>query len=217
MAKKSTTAAHITAKAATKVVAKTDNVCPWCVNTPLYREYHDTEWGRPCKDSETLFELLNLEGAQAGLSWITILNKRKHYQKVFHNFQPSKVARMTDARIEKLVLDPGIVRHRGKIESVRGNAQAYLAMADSGEDFADFIWSFVNHKPLRNRPKVMADVPSKTEISDAMCKSLKKRGFKFVGSTICYAFMQAAGLVNDHLVSCPQEKICAAEAKRLPE
>jgi len=192
-----------------------ENTCPWCVATPLYREYHDNEWGRPCTDSEALFQMLNLEGAQAGLSWITILNKRAHYQKVFHDFQPAKVARMTDARIEKLVLDPGIVRHRGKIESVRSNAKVYLEMAENGEDFADFIWSFVDHKPLRNRPKVMGDVPAKTDISDAMCKSLKKRGFKFVGSTICYAFMQAAGLVNDHLVSCKHEKVCAAEARGL--
>jgi len=159
--------------------------------------------------------MLNLEGAQAGLSWITILNKRAHYQKVFHDFQPVKVARMSDARIEKLVNDPGIVRHRGKIESVRSNAKIYLEMAENGEDFADFIWSFVDHKPMRNRPKAMGDVPAKTDISDAMCKSLKKKGFKFVGSTICYAFMQAAGLVNDHLVSCKQEKVCAAEAKGL--
>lgn len=194
-----------------KSLADHDNACPWCVSTPLYRDYHDTEWGRPCTDGEKLFEMLNLEGAQAGLSWITILNKRKHYQKVFHNFQPAKVARMSDARIEKLVLDAGIVRHRGKIEAVRSNAQAYLAMADNGEDFADYIWSFVSHKPVRNRPKQLSDVPSKTETSDILCKSLKKRGFKFVGSTICYAFMQAAGLVNDHLVSCPQEKACAAE------
>lgn len=192
-----------------------DNTCPWCLATPLYRDYHDSEWGRPCTDSEELFQLLNLEGAQAGLSWITILNKRAHYQKVFHHFQPAKVARMSDARIEKLVNDPGIVRHRGKIESVRSNAQAYLAMEKNGEDFADFIWSFVDHKPIRNRPASMADVPSKTEISDALCKSLKKRGFKFVGSTICYAFMQAAGLVNDHMVLCPQEKVCAAQAKGL--
>ena len=192
-----------------------EHTCPWCVATPLYREYHDTEWGRPCLDSEALFQMLCLEGAQAGLSWITILNKRAHYQKVFYDFQPEKVARMTDSRIEKLVLDPGIVRHRGKIESVRSNAKIYLAMAEQGEDFAHYIWSFVDHKPKRNRPISMDTVPSKTDISDAMCASLKKRGFKFVGSTICYAFMQAAGLVNDHLVTCKQEKQCADEANRL--
>jgi len=194
----------------TPAKASKESTCSWCLATPLYRQYHDEEWGRPCLDGETLFELLNLEGAQAGLSWITILNKRDHYRKVFHNFQPGKVARMSDARLAKLVLDPGIVRHRGKIEAVRGNAQAYLAMEKSGEDFASFIWSFVDYKPLQNRPKTLADVPAKTEISDQLCKALKKRGFKFVGSTICYAFMQAAGLVNDHVISCPMSKPCRA-------
>lgn len=184
------------------------STCPWCLSTPLYRQYHDDEWGRPCVDGETLFGMLNLEGAQAGLSWITILNKREHYRRVFHNFQPSKLARMTDARIEKLVLDPGIVRHRGKIQAVRGNAQAYLAMEQNGEDFVSFVWSFVDYKPLQNRPKTLNDVPAKTEISNELCKALKKRGFKFVGSTICYAFMQAAGLVNDHVISCPMSKPC---------
>ena len=193
----------------------TDATCSWCLSTPLYRQYHDEEWGRPCVDGEALFELINLEGAQAGLSWITILNKREHYRRVFHNFQPSKLARMSDARIEKLVLDPGIVRHRGKIEAVRTNAKAYIAMEKNGEDFAQFIWSFVDYKPLQNKPKTLADVPAKTEISDKLCKALKKRGFKFVGSTICYAFMQAAGLVNDHVVSCPMHKPCATESKQV--
>jgi len=157
--------------------------------------------------------MINLEGAQAGLSWITILNKREHYRRVFHNFDPKRLARMTDARIEKLVLDPGIVRHRGKIEAVRGNAQAFLRMEKEGEDFAGFIWSFVDHKPIQNRPKTLKDVPGKTEASDALSKALKKRGFKFVGSTICYAFMQAAGLVNDHVISCPKQKPCENAAK----
>ena len=192
-----------------------DSTCTWCLSTPLYRQYHDEEWGWPCLDGQALFELLNLEGAQAGLSWITILNKREHYRQVFHNFQPKKVARMSDARIDKLVLDPGIVRHRGKIESVRGNAQAYLAMERNGEDFANFIWSFVDYKPLQNRPQSLSEVPAKTEISDQLCKALKKRGFKFVGSTICYAFMQAAGLVNDHVVSCPMSKPCKAAGAKV--
>jgi len=161
-----------------------ESTCPWCLSTPLYRQYHDDEWGRPCVDGEALFEMLNLEGAQAGLSWITILNKREHYRRVFHNFRPGKLSRMSDARLEKLVHDPGIVRHRGKIEAVRGNAQAYLAMEKNGEDFSSFVWSFVDYKPLQNRPKTMSDVPAKTEISDKLCKALKKRGFKFVGSTI---------------------------------
>jgi DNA-3-methyladenine glycosylase I len=192
-----------------------DGACDWCLSTPLYRQYHDEEWGRPCTDSKTLFELINLEGAQAGLSWITILNKREHYRKVFHRFDPVKVAKMTDAQLEKLVADPGIVRHGGKIQAVRGNAQAFLAMQDNGEDFADFVWSFVNHKPKQNKPRSLADVPSKTEESDALCKALKKRGFKFVGSTICYAFMQAAGLVNDHVISCPMAKPCAQAGRSL--
>lgn len=192
-----------------------DGTCAWCLGTPLYRQYHDEEWGRPCTDSDTLFELINLEGAQAGLSWITILNKREHYRKVFHQFNPIKVARMTDARLEKLAADPGIVRHKGKIEAVRSNAQAFLAMQKNGEDFADFVWSFVDYQPRQNRPRALADVPSRTEESDALCKALKKRGFKFVGSTICYAFMQAAGLVNDHVISCPMAKPCAQEGRRL--
>ncbi len=190
-----------------------DARCSWCQVTAVYRNYHDEEWGRPCTDSKTLFELLNLEGAQAGLSWITILNKRDRYREIFHDFDPIRVARMSDAALEALVVDPGIVRHRGKISAVRGNAKAYLQMEKSGEDFAEFIWSFVDHKPLQNRPASLAEVPAKTEISHSLCKALKIRGFKFVGSTICYAFMQAAGLVNDHVISCPAAKLCETEAR----
>lgn len=196
-------------------VVADDSRCSWCLSTPLYRRYHDAEWGRPCTDSNTLFELLNLEGAQAGLSWITILNKREHYRKVFHDFEPARVARMRDASIAKLVLDPGIVRHRGKIEAVRSNAKAFLLMEKQGEDFASFIWSFVDHAPQQNRPETLSEVPAKTDVSDALCKALKKRGFKFVGSTICYAFMQAAGLVNDHVISCPAAKSCERDAKQV--
>jgi len=144
-----------------------DPRCPWCLSSELYRQYHDEEWGRPCFDSVELFELLNLEGAQAGLSWITILNKREHYRKVFYGFDPVRLAKMTDARVNKLVLDPGIVRHRGKIEAVRNNARAFLAMEADGEDFSDFIWSFVDHVPRQNRPRSMEDVPAKTDTSDA--------------------------------------------------
>ncbi len=216
----STTSENTKSKAKSKAKPKTaakssDGTCSWCLATPLYREYHDNEWGRPCTNSEKLFELINLEGAQAGLSWITILNKRENYRRAFRNFKPAKVAKMTDAQLEKLVLDPGIVRHRGKIEAVRGNALAYLDMQKNGEDFADFIWSFVDYKPLQNQPKTLKDVPAKTDISDALSKALKKRGFKFTGSTICYAFMQAAGLVNDHVISCPKFKPCAMQGKRL--
>lgn len=199
----------------TTSAASNESTCSWCLSTPLYRQYHDEEWGRPCLQGESLFELLNLEGAQAGLSWITILNKREHYRRVFHDFKPHKVARMSDAQLEKLVLDPGIVRHRGKIAAVRSNAQAYLAMEKNGENFAEFIWSFVDYQPVQNRPNALSAVPAKTEVSDEMCKSLKKQGFKFVGSTICYAFMQAAGLVNDHVIDCPKHKTCQALGKRV--
>lgn len=179
-----------------------DERCPWCLGSELYRDYHDKEWGVPCRSSHELFELLNLEGAQAGLSWITILNKREGYRKLFHGFDPVKVARMRDARLEKLVADPSIVRHRGKILSVRSNAQALLAMEKDGIDFSEFLWSFVDGSTVHNRFSSMSEVPASTPASLAMSKALKKHGFKFVGATICYAFMQASGMVNDHLLSC---------------
>lgn len=172
------------------------------MSSALYQHYHDTEWGVPCRDSVRLFELINLEGAQAGLSWITILNKREDYRRLFHGFDPVKVARMRDTSLQKIATDPSIVRHMGKITAVRGNAQAYLAMQNNDEDFAEFLWDFVDGKTIQNTFATMSDVPASTEQSLAMSKALKKRGFKFVGATICYAFMQAAGMVNDHLVSC---------------
>ncbi|MFK7892498.1 MAG: DNA-3-methyladenine glycosylase I [Granulosicoccus sp.] len=178
--------------------------CQWCLASDVYRDYHDAEWGVPCRDSKQLFELINLEGAQAGLSWITILNKRDAYRKLFLGFDPVKVARLTDSRLEKIAADPSIVRHLGKVMAVRGNAQAWLAMQKAGEDFSEFVWSFVDGNVVQNQFSSMGDVPSSTDASLAMCKALKKRGFKFVGATICYAFMQAAGLVNDHLTSCPR-------------
>lgn len=180
----------------------TNDKCPWCMSSALYQHYHDTEWGVPCRDSVRLFELINLEGAQAGLSWITILNKREDYRRLFHGFDPVKVARMRDTSLQKIATDPSIVRHMGKITAVRGNAQAYLAMQNNDEDFAEFLWDFVDGKTIQNTFATMSDVPASTEQSLAMSKALKKRGFKFVGATICYAFMQAAGMVNDHLVSC---------------
>lgn len=176
--------------------------CPWCESSELYRDYHDKEWGVPCTDSYKLFEMINLEGAQAGLSWITILNKREHYRKLFVDFDPVKISRFTDKKLEKFLVDPGIVRHAGKIAAVRGNAVAYLAMEKQGESFRDFIWDYVDFKPIQNSPKSMKQVPAKTVLSDKLSKDLKKRGFKFVGSTIAYAFMQAAGLVNDHMQHC---------------
>ncbi|EPB7320134.1 DNA-3-methyladenine glycosylase I [Yersinia enterocolitica] len=176
--------------------------CGWVTTDPLYLAYHDTEWGIPRTDSQALFEMLCLEGQQAGLSWITVLKKREHYRKCFHNFDPIRVAKMGPEEVEKLVLDSGIIRHRGKIQAIITNAQAYLAMEANGEDFSRFIWSFVDGEPKINHWWCLAECPATTPISDAMSKALKKRGFKFIGSTICYAFMQASGLVNDHLASC---------------
>jgi len=184
-----------------------DKRCPWCLSSELYRDYHDKEWGVPCRDPKELFELINLEGAQAGLSWITILNKRQGYRRLFANFDPVKIARFTDAKLDKIAADPAIVRHRGKVAAVKGNAQAWLKMQKSDTPFDEFVWSFVDNKPKQNNFKTMKDVPASTAESIAMSKALKKLGFKFVGPTICYAFMQAAGLVNDHLVSCPGHKV----------
>ncbi|EEQ03719.1 DNA-3-methyladenine glycosylase 1 [Yersinia rohdei ATCC 43380] len=176
--------------------------CGWVTSDPLYLAYHDEEWGVPCTDSQALFEMLCLEGQQAGLSWITVLKKREHYRKCFHNFDPLRVAKMGPKEVEKLVLDSGIIRHRGKIQAIITNAQAYLAMEANGEDFSRFIWSFVDGEPKINHWWCTNEAPTTTPISDAMSKALKKRGFKFIGSTICYAYMQASGLVNDHLASC---------------
>jgi DNA-3-methyladenine glycosylase I len=180
--------------------------CPWCLGSDVYRQYHDTEWGVPCRDSIELFELLNLEGAQAGLSWITILNKRDAYRELFAGFDPEKVSRFSDAKLDKIASNPSIVRHRQKVEAVRTNARVWLAMRDEGQDFADYIWSYVGNQPIDNDFVSFSDVPAQTSVSAQMSKDLKKQGFKFVGATICYAFMQAAGLVNDHLTACPGYK-----------
>ncbi len=176
--------------------------CGWVTQDPLYIEYHDREWGVPCTDGRQLFEMLCLEGQQAGLSWITVLKKRQHYRYCFHDFDPQRVAAMTQEDVERLMLDPGIIRYRLKINAIITNARLWLEMQAQGEDFATFIWSFVDGTPQLHRRASLQEVPAKTPVSDAMSKALKKRGFKFVGSTICYAFMQACGLVNDHLVSC---------------
>jgi DNA-3-methyladenine glycosylase I len=184
--------------------------CPWCGTDPLYTDYHDNEWGTPLYDNQKLFEFLILEGAQAGLSWITVLRKRENYRKAFDNFDPAKIARYTDAKKAKLLVNEGIIRNRLKIDSAIKNAQAYLAMQKNGEDFSEFLWGFVGGKPKQNKWKSMSQVPAFTAESDAMCKALKQRGFNFVGSTICYAFMQATGMVNDHVVGCYRYKICEA-------
>ncbi|HOY22792.1 MAG TPA: DNA-3-methyladenine glycosylase I [Cellvibrio sp.] len=182
--------------------------CPWCGTDPLYMDYHDNEWGTPLYDNQKLFEFLILEGAQAGLSWITVLRKRENYRKAFDNFDPAKIARYTDAKKAKLLLNEGIIRNRLKIDSAIKNAQAYLAMQKNGEDFSEFLWSFVGGKPKQNNWKSMSQAPAFTAESDAMCKALKQRGFNFVGSTICYAFMQATGMVNDHIIDCYRHKLC---------
>ncbi|MCG8415067.1 MAG: DNA-3-methyladenine glycosylase I [Pseudomonadales bacterium] len=176
--------------------------CWWVGEDPDYIAYHDKEWGVPVHDDRLLFEFICLEGQQAGLSWITILKKRDHYRKCFKNFDVDKVARLTDKTIEKLLLDTGLVRNRLKLYSVRSNAVAFKAVQKEFGSFDSYIWGFVGGKPLDGKRKTAKDVPATTEISDAMSKDLKKRGFKFVGSTICYAFMQAAGLVNDHTGNC---------------
>lgn len=176
--------------------------CGWCLGDRLYLDYHDREWGSPERRDETLFEFLLLEGAQAGLSWITILRKRDQYRRVLDGFDAGKIARYDDKKKQQLLSDSGIVRNRLKIESAITNAQAYLKMQSSTDGFSDFIWSFVDGTAIQNRWRKIADVPSQTEISANMAKELKRHGFRFVGSTICYAFMQAMGLVNDHLIDC---------------
>ncbi|WP_446470271.1 DNA-3-methyladenine glycosylase I [Xenorhabdus stockiae] len=176
--------------------------CGWVTSDPDYLAYHDNEWGKPLKDSQKLFELICLEGQQAGLSWFTILKKREGYRKCFHQFDPAKVAEMGENDVEKLMQDTAIVRHRAKINAIIDNARAYLKMAEQGENFSEFIWQFVDGAPQINHWETLAKVPVKTDLSDALSKALKKRGFKFIGSTTCYAFMQAAGLLDDHITNC---------------
>jgi DNA-3-methyladenine glycosylase I len=188
--------------------------CKWPGSDPLYLAYHDHEWGVPLRDSRALFEMLQLEGAQAGLSWITILRKRENYRRAFDGFEPARIARYTPAKIEKLMGDEGIVRNRLKIEGVVTSAKAYLALEKEGVAFSDFLWGFVDGKPIVNRLKPGGPIPAETEISRAMSKALKKRGFKFVGPTIVYAFMQATGMVNDHLVTCYRHPEFKKRAKR---
>jgi DNA-3-methyladenine glycosylase I len=178
------------------------NRCGWCLGSPAYIRYHDEEWGRPVHDDRVLFEFLILEGAQAGLSWATILAKRENYRKAFADFDPVKLARFSDAKLEKLLLDPGIVRNRLKVFSVRSNAQAFLAVQKEFGSFDRYLWRWVDGTPLRNSPETLKQVPARTELSDRISKDLLKRGFKFVGSTILYAYLQAVGVINDHLADC---------------
>ena len=177
--------------------------CEWAGPDQIYIDYHDNEWGRPLHDDTKLFEMLILEGMQAGLAWITVLKKREAFRAAFDGFDPHKVALYGDARIEELMGNQGIIRHRGKINAAVGNAKAFLAIQEEYGSFDRFIWEYVGHSPIINTANSPAELPTSTPLSDRISKDLKKRGFKFVGSTIIYSFMQAVGLVDDHMVWCP--------------
>lgn len=176
--------------------------CNWCGDDPLYTHYHDTEWGVPVHDDQKLFEMLILEGAQAGLSWITVLRKRESYREAFDGFDAEKIARYDEVKIQELLVNPGIIRNRLKIRSTVTNAQAFLRLKEEFGTFDKYIWQFVQDKTIVNTFTTLSELPAKTKESDAMSRDLLNRRFKFVGSTICYAFMQATGMVNDHVVSC---------------
>jgi DNA-3-methyladenine glycosylase I len=183
-----------------------ENRCPWCLGDAVYTRYHDEEWGVPLRDSGKLFEALILDGAQAGLSWITILKRRESYRAAFEGFDPEKIARYGDDDIVRLLGDSRIIRNRLKIESAVKNARGVLAMRDEGLSLADFFWNFVDGKPIINHFKALAEIPAATPLSERISKELKRRGFSFVGPTIIYAMMQASGLVNDHLTGCFRHK-----------
>jgi DNA-3-methyladenine glycosylase I len=176
--------------------------CPWTGDDPLYIAYHDDEWGVPSHDDRHLFEMLNLEGAQAGLSWITILRKRDNYRRAFANWDATKIARFGEKDFTRLMADAGIVRNRLKIRATIGNAKAFLKVRDEFGSFDRYLWQFVGGAPIQNRRRAMRNVPARTREADVMSRDLKRRGFRFAGSTICHAFMQAVGMVNDHIVSC---------------
>jgi len=176
--------------------------CPWCGDDPVYVAYHDREWGVPVRDDRTLFEFLILEGAQAGLSWRTILRKREGYRAAFAGFDPAEVARFDEGKIAELLTDPGIVRNRRKVEAAADNARAFLAVQEERGSFAGYIWSFIDGRPIQNRWRWLEEIPATTPLAATISKDLRTRGFRFVGPTIVYAHMQATGMVNDHLVSC---------------
>ncbi len=184
--------------------------CGWVNDDPLYIAYHDEEWGVPLHDDRRLFEMLVLEGAQAGLSWYTILRKREGYRRAFDEFDPERVARYDEKKVASLLRDPGIVRNRLKVNAAISNARAWLDLRESGVQFSDFLWDFTGGKPVVNAWRRLEDVPASTPASEAMSKALKKLGFRFVGPTICYAFMQAVGMVNDHVTSCFRWSECKA-------
>lgn len=187
--------------------------CGWVSQEPIYLAYHDEEWGVPNGDSRALFEKIILEGFQAGLSWITILRKREHFRKVFDQFDAGRIARYTEKKKAALLADPGIIRNRLKVEAAIANARAYLALSEK-EDFARFLWNFVDGKPIQNRFKALTDIPAETPLSRTISKELKSKGFRFVGPTTVYAMMQAVGMVNDHVVACHRYDHCA---KHLPQ
>lgn len=191
----------------------THSGCTWPGTDPFYLAYHDDEWGVPEYDDRALFEKLILDGFQAGLSWITILRKRDNFRKAFDGFEPHKIVRYKDAKVEKLLQNEGIIRHRGKIEATIGNARAWTQIMEKENGFSNYLWDFVDGKPLQNRCATMKDVPTQTELSKALSKDLKARGFKFCGPTIVYAFMQAVGMVNDHVDDCPRQKAVARLAR----
>jgi len=184
--------------------------CPWPGTDPLYVAYHDEEWGVPERDDRALYEKLVLDGFQAGLAWITILRKRDAFRRAFDDFQPEKIARYNAKKVASLMQDAGIVRNRMKIDGAIASARVWLDMMDAGPGFSAFLWDFVDGKPIVNRPKAIDQVPAETALSRAISKELKSRGFKFCGPTIVYAFMQATGMVNDHLITCHRHKACAA-------
>ncbi|MBT2969110.1 MAG: DNA-3-methyladenine glycosylase I [Candidatus Thiodiazotropha sp. (ex Ctena orbiculata)] len=179
--------------------------CPWCLASEDYIDYHDNEWGVPSYDPQHLFEMLILEGAQAGLSWLTILRKREGYRRAFHGFDLERIAAYDDSDVKRLLADEGIVRNRLKVAAAIDNARAALVM-ESGEGLGELLWSFVEGKPVQNRWRSLEEVPASTHLSDRMSRELKRRGFRFVGTTICYAFMQSVGMVNDHMLSCPRHQ-----------
>lgn len=189
-----------------------DGRCDWCGSEPIYVNYHDTEWGVPEYDSRALFEKLILDGFQAGLSWITILKKRDNFRDAFNFFKPEVIANYTEKDVGRLLGNAGIIRHRGKIEATIGNAQAWLRI-EEGEGFDNYLWKYVDGKPITNRFEVMADIPAQTPLSAQLSKDLKKDGFKFCGPTIVYAFMQAVGMANDHIITCPRHDAVAVLAR----
>lgn len=187
---------------------ETTSRCSWCGTDPLYVHYHDTVWGRPEYDDQALFEKLCLDGQQAGLSWITILRKQESYRQAYAGFDPEQIVRFDDGDVARLLDDPGIIRNRLKIQSIIRNARGFLALRDQGISFSKFLWQFVDGRPIQNQWRALSEIPAFTPESEAMSRALKKAGFNFVGPTIVYAFMQATGMVNDHLVSCHAHAAC---------